>query len=431
MKAILNSFFKIEEYDSNIRKEVIGGTVTFLTMSYIIFVNPAVLSSTGMDKGALFTVTCLSTIIGTLIAAFWANAPFAMAPGMGLNTFFAYSLVLGKGLSWEQALGVVFLSGIFYFLLTLGGIREKIVNAIPDTLSTAATSGIGLFIAFIGLKNMGLIVKNEATLVSIGKFSPATILSIIGLVIMIFFELKKIKAGILISIIITSIAGVLLGLVKMPTSVISAPPSIAPIFMKLDILGAFKISLIGTIFSFMFIDLFNSLSFMMACYENMDSISVEKRREGLKRMLFVDVSSTLTGSILGTSTVTSFSESAAGISVGARTGLASVVTAFFFLLALLFTPIVEVIPSYATAPALVFVGVFIFKVTMNIDFSDLKLAIPSFLTIIMMPLTASIGDGLSFGFVSYIICFTICGKWREISPVLWIVGILAFVNLML
>ena len=309
--------------------------------------------------------------------------------------------------------------------------NEKIVNAIPDTLSTAATSGIGLFIAFIGLKNMGLIIKNEATLVSIGKFSPATILSIIGLVIMIFFELKKIKGGILISIIITSIAGVLLGLVKMPTSVISAPPSIAPIFMKLDILGAFKLSLIGTIFSFMFIDLFNSLSFMMACYENMDSISVEKRREGLKRMLFVDVSSTLIGSILGTSTVTSFSESAAGISVGARTGLASVVTAFFFLLALLFTPIVEVIPSYATAPALVFVGVFIFKVTMNIDFSDLKLAIPSFLTIIMMPLTASIGDGLSFGFVSYIICFTICGKWKEISPVLWIVGILAFINLML
>ncbi|MEG1808142.1 MAG: NCS2 family permease, partial [Cetobacterium sp.] len=269
MLSTINSFFKVEERGSTIKTEVIGGITTFLTMAYIIFVNPAILSATGMDKGALITVTCLATAIGTAVAALWANAPFALGPGMGLNAFFTYTLVLGQGIPWEDALGVVFISGLFFLMLTLGGIREKIANAIPSTISTAATSGIGLFIAFIGLKSMGIITSNSATLVSLGSFSLPTVLGLIGLVIMAVCEIRKITGGILISIAATTALGIVCGLVDAPSSIISMPPSISPIFMKLNILGALKISLMGSIFSFMFIDLFDSLGFMMACYKNM------------------------------------------------------------------------------------------------------------------------------------------------------------------
>ncbi|MGL4308712.1 NCS2 family permease [Cetobacterium sp. SF1] len=429
--SFIGKFFKVEERGSTIRTEVIGGITTFLTMAYIIFVNPAILSATGMDKGALITVTCLATAIGTAIAAFWANAPFALAPGMGLNAFFTYTLVLGQGVPWEDALGVVFLSGLFFLIMTLGGIREKIANAIPSTISTAATSGIGLFIAFIGLKNMGLIVSNPATLVGLGGFSLPTVLGILGLAIMAVCEIKKINGGILISIAITTILGMVFGIVEAPSEIISLPPSIAPIFMKLNIFGALKISLMGSIFSFMFIDLFDSLGFMMACYKNMGLSQGEEGAKGLKRMLQVDVSSTLIGSILGTSTVTSFAESAAGIAAGARTGLASLVTSILFIVALLFTPLVGVVPGYASAPALVLVGVFMFKSIGKIDFSDMKMAVPAFVTIVMMPLTYSISIGLSFGFLAYIITHIAAGEVKKINFALWAIGTLSFINLII
>lgn len=424
---ILEKIFKIEERGSSIRTEVLGGLTTFLTMAYIVFVNPAILSATGMDKGALITVTCLATAIGTGIAALWANAPFALAPGMGLNAFFTYTLVLGQGVSWEDALGVVFISGLFFLIMTLGGIRERIANAIPSVVSTAATSGIGLFIAFIGLKNMGIIVANEATFVGLGDFSMPTVLGILGLAIMVICEIKKVRGGILISIALTTIIGMFFGIVEVPKAIISMPPSIEPIFMKVNILGALKISLIGSIFSFMFIDLFDSLGFMMACYKNMGLVQGAK---GLKRMLQVDVSSTLIGAVLGTSTVTSFAESAAGISAGARTGLASLVTSGLFLLALLFTPLVGVVPGYASAPALVLVGVFMFKSIGNIDFTDMKLAVPAFITIVMMPLTYSISIGLSFGFVAYIITHISAGEIKKINLTLWVIGALSVLNLL-
>lgn len=425
----LNKFFKVEERGSSIRTEVLGGLTTFLTMAYIIFVNPAILSATGMDKGALITVTCLATAIGTGIAALWANAPFALGPGMGLNAFFTYTLVLGEGVSWEDALGVVFISGLFFLIMTLGGIREKIANAIPSIISIAATSGIGLFIAFIGLKNIGVIVANPATFVGLGKFSLPTVLGLLGLAIMAICEIKKIKGGILLSIAITTIIGMFLGIVDLPTAVISIPPSISPIFMKLNILGALKISLIGSIFSFMFIDLFDSLGFMMACYKNMGLSQGKDGEVGLKKMLQVDVTSTLIGSVLGTSTVTSFAESAAGIAAGARTGLASLVTSLLFLLALLFTPLVAVVPGYASAPALVLVGVFMFKSIGNIDFTDMKIAIPAFITIVMMPLSYSISIGLSFGFVAYIITHIAAGEIKKINFALWFIGALSVLNL--
>lgn len=426
---ILEKVFKIEERGSSIKTEVLGGLTTFLTMAYIVFVNPAILSAAGMDKGALITVTCLATAIGTGIAALWANAPFALAPGMGLNAFFTYTLVLGQGVSWEDALGVVFISGLFFLIMTLGGIREKIANAIPSVVSTAATSGIGLFIAFIGLKNMGIIVANEATFVGLGEFSIPTVLGILGLAIMAICEIKKVRGGILISIAATTVIGMFFGIVDIPKAIVSMPPSISPIFMKINILGALKISLIGSIFSFMFIDLFDSLGFMMACYKNMGLVQGDEGAKGLKRMLQVDVSSTLIGAVLGTSTVTSFAESAAGISAGARTGLASLVTSGLFLLALLFTPLVGIVPGYASAPALVLVGVFMFKSIGNIDFTDMKLAIPAFITIVMMPLTYSISIGLSFGFVAYIITHIAAGEIKKINVALWVIGGLSILNL--
>lgn len=429
-KGILNSLFKLEEKNTTVRTEVMAGITTFLTVAYIIFVNPAILSATGMDKGALITVTCIASAVGTLIAAFWANAPFALVPGMGLNAFFTYSLVMGKGISWETALGVVFISGVFFLIMTLGGIREKIANAIPGEIATAATSGIGLFIAFIGLKNMGLISENPATLVQLGGFSTTTILSVIGLIIMAVCEIRKMRGGILISIAATTVMGMFMGIVELPTAFISMPPSIAPIFGKLDILGALKMSLMGSIFSFMFIDMFDSLGFLMACYRNMGLADGEDGERGLGKMLHADVTATIIGSIFGTSTVTSAAESATGIAAGGRTGLTSLVTGVLFIAALLFTPIVGIVPGYASAPALVMVGVFMFKSIGTIDFSDFKISIPAFITIIMMPLTYSIATGLSFGFISYIIAHVAAGEFKKINIALWVIGALSLMNLM-
>ena len=428
-ETFLDKFFKISQRESTVKSEIIGGITTFLTMAYIIFVNPSILSDAGMNKGALITVTCLASGIGTLIAGLWANAPFALAPGMGLNAFFTYTLVLGKGVTWEEALGVVFISGLCFLILTLGGIREKIAKAIPKELSIATTAGIGLFIAFIGLKNMGLIASNNATFVTLGNFSTTTLLSLLGLLIMALFEIKKIKGGILISILTITIISLSLGIVSMPNEIISLPPSINPIFMKLNILGALKISLMGSIFSFMFIDLFDSLGVMLSCYKNMGLGKNTNEEDALKKMLHVDVTSTLIGSVLGTSTVTSYAESTTGIAAGARTGLSSVVIAGLFFISLLFTPIIGVVPGFATAPALVMVGIFMFQSIGNLDLKDLKIAIPAFITIIMMPLTYSISTGLSFGFISYVLTHIIAKEFDKISITLWFIFGLSILNL--
>ena len=424
--TLLEKVFKIEERKSSVKTEVIGGVTTFLAMAYIIFVNPAILSLAGMDKGALITVTCLATAIGTFLAAFIGNVPIAMAPGMGLNAFFTFTLVMGKGVPWQDALGVVFISGVFFFILAASGLREKLASAIPTPITIASTAGIGLFIAFIGLKNMGI---DPATLVALGKFDLPVTLSILGLVLMAIFELKKVRGGILISIVIITVLGMILGLVELPKAIISMPPSIELIAFKLNIFGAFKISLFGSIFSFMFIDLFDSLGFLIACFREIGLVDEKGKYKGLGRMMFADVSSTIIGACLGTSTVTTFGESAAGIAAGAKTGLASFVTAILFLLALLVTPLVGIVPMFAAAPSLVMVGVFMFKSVRDLDLSDIKIAVPAFVTIIFMPLTYSISIGLSFGFVSYIIMHAVAKEWNKINTVLWIIGALSLVNL--
>lgn len=429
--SLMEKIFKIEERGSSVRTEVIAGVTTFLAMAYIIFVNPAILSMAGMDKGALITVTCLATAIGTFLSAFLGNVPIAMAPGMGLNAFFTFTLVMGKGIPWQDALGVVFLSGTFFFILAASGLREKLANAIPAPITTASTAGIGLFIAFIGLKNMGIIVADPATLVALGKFTLPVVLSVVGLILMAIFDMKKIRGGILISIVIVTILGMLCGLVSMPEGIVSMPPSIEPIAFKLNIWGAFKLSLFGSIFSFMFIDLFDSLGFLIACYKEIGLVDKDGYYEGLGKMMFADVSSTIIGAFLGTSTVTTFGESAAGIAAGAKTGLASFVTGILFLLALLITPLVGIVPMFAAAPSLVMVGVFMFKSVKDLDLQDIKIAVPAFITIIFMPLTYSISIGLSFGFISYIIMHAVAREWHKINLILWIIGALSVVNIII
>ncbi len=425
----MEKYFQLNANNTDIRRETVGGLTTFLTMAYIIFVNPAILSDAGMDRSALITATCLAAFFGTTLAGLWAKVPFAMAPGMGLNAFFTYTLVIGQGLSWQTALGVVFVSGLLFLVLTVVGIREKVVKAIPVELRLATAAGIGLFITFIGMKNLGLIVASKATLVSIGTLSTPVLLGLTGLVIIAVMEVKKVKGAILLGILATFGLGIFFGEVRMPTALVSSPPSLSPLVFKLDIIGALKWGLAGAIFSFMFVDLFDSIGTIVACSYEAGHVERDGTIRHIDRILEADALATIFGSLVGTSTTTTYIESASGIADGARTGLASVVTAGLFLLALFFSPIIGAVPSFATAPALIIVGVFMFRSIREIDFTDFRVAVPAFLTIILMPLTFSIATGLTVGFLSYVVITACSGFPGRISPVMWAIGVLSAVNL--
>lgn len=427
--GILENYFKISERGSTVKQEVIGGITTFLAMSYIIFVNPAILGDAGMDRGALITVTCLASALATLLSGVWANAPFALAPGMGLNAFFTYTLVLGKGVPWQTALGIVFISGFFFLILSIGGIREKIANAIPLPLKIAVGGGIGMFITLIGLKNMGVVVANDATLVALGPITTTVLIGVAGLIVSMVLEIERVKGGMLIGILVSTILAFITGNVDVPSQFISMPPSAVPIAMKLDIVGALKLSLIGPIFSFMFVDLFDTLGTLISCSKQMGMVDEKGHIQGLGKMLYTDVSATIAGAMMGTSTVTTFVESAAGVAIGARTGLASVVTALMFIGALFFAPIVGVVPAYATAPALIIVGGYMFKNVKDLDFTDMKSLFPAFIIIVAMPLTYSISIGLSLGFLAYILLHLLTGDFKKINFTLLFIGALCFVNL--
>ncbi len=425
----MENFFKLKEHNTSIRQEVVAGITTFLTMAYIIFVNPAILSAAGMDKGALITVTCLAAFIGTSFAGLWVNVPFAMAPGMGLNAFFTYTLVMGHGATWQEALGVVFISGVIFLILTFTGFREKIIDAIPSQLRLAVGAGIGLFIAFIGMQNMGLIVSNPATLVGLGKLNTPVLLGLIGFGVMGYLEMKKVKGGILVGIIVTTVLGIIFKEVALPASIIAMPPSIAPIAFKLDILGALKISLFGSIFSFMFVDLFDSVGTIMACAHEAEMIDEKGKIQNVSKLLEADAMATVVGALLGTSTTTTYVESASGIAEGGRTGLTAMTTAVLFIVALFFAPLIGIVPAFATAPALMLVGIYMFKNLLDIDFHDIEVAIPSFLTIILMPLTYSISTGIAFGFISYVAVSIFSGDMKKIKPTMWFIGILSVIEL--
>lgn len=430
---MLEKIFKLKSHKTTVKKEVVAGITTFLTMSYIIFVNPNILSAAGMNQEALITVTALAAFFGTFLVGIWANVPFAMAPGMGLNAFFAFSLVQGMGVSWQTALGAVFISGILFLILTVAGIREKIVNAIPLGLRLAISAGIGLFITFIGLKSMGLITSHPSTLVTLGTFSKPVIFGLLGVMLIAFLEIRKIRGSILIGIVFTTILGVIFGEVKLPGSwseIVSMPASIKPLAFQLDILGALKWGLLGTIFSLMFVDLFDSIGTIVACSYEAGMVKSDGTIKKIDRMLEADAVATAVGALLGTSTTTTYIESASGIADGGKTGLTAVVTSLLFLVALIFTPLIKIVPAFATAPALVMVGVFMFKNIHKVDFSDLSIGIPVFLTLIMMPLTYSISIGLAFGFLAYIFVAIAHGDLRKIHPVMWIIGALSLAELL-
>lgn len=419
----------MEGKKTNFKVEVVAGWTTFLTMAYIIFVNPDILSETGMDKNALIAVTCIVTAIATLIVGVFAKAPIAMAPGMGLNAFFAYSLVLGDKISWETALGVVFLSGLFFLLLTLLGLRKRLVEAIPAGLISAISVGIGLFITFIGLVKLGVVVDNKATLVSAGELTPTVLIGLCGLIVMVFLETKRIKGALLIGIMFSTALAAIFGYIERPAELIRLHIDVKALAFHLDIIGALKWSMFGAIFSLMFMDMFDSIGTLVACCHQAEMVDENNKIRGLDRLLGIDAVATMIGALFGTSTTTAYIESAAGIEQGGRGGVTSIVTGILFLSAMFFVPVVGMVPPYATAPALIMVGLFMMKEVKKIDFTKLEEAFPAFIIIVMIALSYSISTGLAFGFISFTLIKIVSGKAREVKPTMWVIAILSMLFL--
>ncbi len=416
---------QIEE--KSFKTEAVAGVTTFLTMAYIMFVNPEILAVTGMDKNALIAVTCIVTALSTIITGLLSNTPIAMAPGMGLNAFFAYSIVLGDKVAWPTALGIVFLSGLFFFILTVVGIRKRLVEAIPRSLIYAISVGIGLFITFIGLVNIGIIVKNESTLVAAGGMTPAVLIGLAGLLAMIVLENFRIKGSLIIGILLSTIMAIIFGLVKLPSAVVSMNIDISPIAFRLDIMGALKGSLMGTIFTLMFMDMFDSIGTIVACSYKAGIVDEKGNIRKIDLLLGIDAFATMLGAVFGTSTTTAYIESGAGIEQGGRTGMTSVVVGILFLLGLIFIPIIGIVPSFATGPALVMVGLFMMKEVVHIEFSRLDEAFPAFMIIIMIALSYSISTGLAFGFISFTFLKAVSGRIREIKPMMWGIAALSVI----
>jgi len=424
---MLSSYFQLAKRQTSIKTEIVAGLTTFLTMAYIIFVNPNILSETGMDKNALIAVTCIVSALATIAVGIFANAPIAMAPGMGLNAFFAYTLVIGSGgkVTWETALGVVFLAGLFFLVLTLVGLRRKLVEAIPQSLIASISVGIGLFITFIGLQNMGIIVDSPTTLVHAAPLNATILIGLAGLAVMIILEMKNVTGSLLFGIAFSTILAVIFGKANPPAQLILTELSISAIALRLDIIGALKWGLFGSIFTLTFIDMFDSIGTLLAVAPPAGLTDAEGKIKGLDRLLTIDAGATMFGAMCGTSPATAYIESAAGVEQGGRTGLAAVVTGLLFLLALLFVPIVGIVPPYATAGALIMVGLFMMKEVKKIDFSDLPQALPAFIIIVMIALSYSISTGLAFGFIAYTLIQIIAGKITDIKPAMWIITVLS------
>ncbi len=416
---MLERLFKLSENRTNVRTEIIAGVTTFLTMAYIIFVNPAILSATGMDQGSVFVATCLAAAIGCFIMGFVANYPIAQAPGMGLNAFFTYSVVLGMGYTWQVALAAVFCSGVLFIILSLFKIREWIINSIPMSLRTGISAGIGLFLAFIALQNAKIVVDNPATLVSVGDFtSLSPVLAAVSFFLTIGLVNRGVKGAVLIAILLTTGLGIIFGDVQWH-GVVSAPPSIAPTFLQLDFAGVFNIGMISVIFAFLFVDLFDTAGTLVGVATKANLIGKDGKIPRLNKALLADSTATSIGALLGTSNTTSFVESTAGVAAGGRTGLTAVVVGILFLLALFFSPLAGMIPAYATAGALFYVAILMMSGLVGVDWRDLSEAAPVVVTCLLMPLTYSIAEGIVLGFISYTAIKVLSGKGREISASVW------------
>ena len=421
---MFEKYFQLEKNNTNVRTELVAGLTTFLTMAYILAVNPGILGKTGMDAHAVFTATALSAIIATLIMALYAKLPFALAPGMGLNAFFAFTVVLGMGYTWEFALTAVFLEGIIFILLTFFKIRELIVDAIPINVKHSISAGIGLFIAFIGLHSAGIVVSSKATLVTLGDMNNPTVwIALAGLFISGVLLALRVKGALLYGIFASTLIGIPLGITHLPdSSIIQTPPSIAPIFFKFQWQHVFTLDMIIILFTFLFVDMFDTVGTLIGVASKANMLTKDGKLPGINKALLADAIGTTFGGILGTSTVTTYVESAAGVAEGGRTGLTSLTTASLFVLALFLAPLFLMVPAAATAPALILVGSFMMSPVQKIDFADYTESIPAFLTIVMMPLTYSIAEGIAFGMISYVVLKVLSGRYKEIS---WMMYILA------
>ena len=430
---MLEKLFKLKEHKTTVRVEIVAGIITFLTMSYILVVNPNILSAAGMDRSALFTATAVAAILGTLFMAFIPNLPIAQAPGMGLNSFFAFSVVLGLGYSWQMALTAVFIQGIIFVLLTFFNIRELIVKSIPSTIKYAIPAGIGLFITFLGLQNAGIIVSDENTMLTLGAMSnPHVWVALLGLILTAVLYYKRVHGAFLIGIASATIFAVILGLVQVPEgSLVSLPPDISPVFLKFEWAKIFTFDMVIVVFTFLFVNLFDTIGTLLGVASKIGITDRDGNFPQIKKALFADALGTVFGAVVGTSTVTSYVESASGVAVGGRTGLTALSTAVMFALALFLAPIFLMVPASATAPALILVGLFMLTSVVKINFEDMTEALPAFLTMIMMPFAFSIAQGIVFGMLSFVFMKALSGKWKHISVTMWVIFVLFIVKMVL
>jgi AGZA family xanthine/uracil permease-like MFS transporter len=421
--GLIERYFRLKENQTTVRAEFLGGLTTFITMAYIVVVNPQILSKAGMPVEGVVFATCISAAVATLVMGLYANYPIALAPGMSLNAYFTYSVCLGMHVPWQTALGVIFFSGVFFLILTVSRVREKIVNGIPDCLKHSTAGGIGMFIAFVGLRNANLVVANPATFVSLGSFgNHEAQLACVGLAIILILMTRKVTGAILIGVVATTLLGIFRGMATWPAHIISMPHPSAT-WLKLDLRGALHLGLLEIVFVFLFVDLFDNVGTLLGVCEQAGFVK-DGKIPRVGRALVSDAMGTVFGALTGTSTVTSYIESAAGVAAGARTGLSNVFVAGLFLLAVFFTPLATAIPGYATAPALIVVGALMTESIGRVVWSDFTDAIPAFVTLLATPLTFSIATGLSMGLVSYTLVKVAAGRFREVSPVIWILTLL-------
>jgi len=434
--SFIERYFKIREKGSSVRTELIAGLTTFIAMAYILFVNPNILADAGIPKDAAIASTIWIAALASMAMGVFANYPVALAPGMGLNAFFAYYVCGVLGLHWTVALGAVFFSGVLFLILTVGGIRQAIINAVPSDLKLAISVGIGLFIAFIGLKGTGLIVENSATYVSLGHVTaPTTLLSLFGLLFTAALMARNVHGSILIGIFVTTVLAMALGMTSAPQGlgdiISTSLPHMGETFGQLDLAGAWNYGLVSIIFTFTVVELFDNMGTLIGLTTKAKMVKPDGHIENIDKALTTDAVGTMVSAVFGTSTVTSYIESAAGAAAGGRTGLTALAAGVLFLAALLFTPLIGLVPAFATAPALILVGALLMSEVGKIDFSDFTNALPAFLTIIMMPLTSSIANGFAFGFISYTVMKLFAGQYKQISWIMYLVSIAFLINLAL
>ncbi|MBE5960508.1 MAG: NCS2 family permease [Lachnospiraceae bacterium] len=424
-EVMIEKYFKLKEHGTDVRTEIIAGITTFMAMAYILIVNPAILSAAGMDQGAVFTATALSAAVATMLTGVYAKLPFAQAPGMGLNAYFASTVVLGLGYSFEFALTAVLLEGIIFILLTLFNVREAIIDAIPNCIKQAISVGIGLFIALIGLEGAGVIINPEGTIIGLGDITSGSgLLAIIGIIITSILVVKKVKGALFIGMLATAAIGIPMGVINLPTSIVSMPPSLEPTLFKFEFHNIFTLDMAIVLFTLLFMDMFDTIGTLVGVATKAKMLDKNGKVPNVKKALFADAIGTTFGACLGTSTVSTFVESASGVAEGGRTGLTAVTTAVMFLISLFFAPVFSVITSAVTVSTLVLVGLFMIEPIRSIDLEDFTEAIPAFLTFLIMPLAYSISDGIVFGVISYIILKLVTGRRKEISIPTVVVGII-------